>query len=506
VSGFVSLVGAGPGDPGLLTIAGKERLQQAEVVVYDRLANPALLDHAPATAERIFAGKTPEHKALTQAQINALLVEKGRQGLRVVRLKGGDPFVFGRGGEEALALVEAGVPFEVVPGVTSAVAAPAYAGVPVTHRGLASSFAVVTGHEDDDKLDGSVDWRRLATAVDTIVVLMGGAALPAVSKALIEGGRDPSTPAVSIQWGTTERQRSVRAPLSEIAAAVQEAGLGTPLMTVVGEVGSLQDQIGWFEHRPLSGKRVLVTRTRQQASTLAELLRREGAVPIELATLELVPVANDEELEAMTRDLEAGAYAWSVFTSTNAVDAVFAYFDRTGRDARAFGSSKIAALGTATANALQTRGIRADLAAADFSSNGVVEAMQDIDLTGRRVLLPRAAGGNPALVGGLKDRGARVDEVILYESQPPKEPDETILERIRWGEIGVATFASSSSVRNLATLLDGDLSGLYGATIACIGPMTAATADEYGLEVDIQPAQHTVPALVEAIKAHFQNQ
>jgi uroporphyrinogen III methyltransferase/synthase len=503
MSGFVSLVGAGPGDPGLLTIAGKERLQKAEVVVYDRLANPVLLDYAPPNAERIFAGKTPEHKALTQEQINALLVEKGQQGLRVVRLKGGDPFVFGRGGEEALALVEAGVAFEVVPGVTSAVAAPAYAGVPVTHRGLASSFAVVTGHEDDEKADSSVDWRHLATAVDTIVILMGGAALPSVSKALIKGGRDASTPAVSIQWGTTERQRSVRAPLSEIAAAVQEADLGTPLMTVVGEVGSLKDQIGWFENRPLSRKRILVTRTRQQASVLSDLLRREGAQPIELSTLELVPVASDEELEAMTSDLESGAYAWCLFTSINAVDAVFAYLDRTGRDARAFGSSRLAAIGSASAAALRTRGLRADIVARDFTSNGLVEALQDTELTGRRVLLPRAAGGNPALVSGLKDLGARVDEVVLYEAVPPSEPDEAIIERIRWGEIGIATFASSSSIRNLATLLDGDLSGLRGATIACIGPVTAATAREYDLEVQVEPAEHTIPALVEALKAHF---
>jgi uroporphyrinogen III methyltransferase/synthase len=506
MSGFVSLVGAGPGDPGLLTIAGKERLQQAEVVVYDRLANPTLLDYAPAAAERIFAGKTPEHHALTQEQINNLLVEKGLQGKRVVRLKGGDPFVFGRGGEEALALVEAGVAFEVLPGVTSAVAAPAYAGVPVTHRGLASSFAVVTGHEDDDKPDSSVNWRHLATAVDTIVVLMGGAALPSVSKALIEGGRDASTPAVSIQWGTTAQQRSVRAPLSEIADAVRDEGLGTPLLTVIGEVGSLKDQIGWFESRPLMGKRILVTRTRHQASQLSDLLRREGATPIELSTLDLVRVAGDEELEAMTADLESGAYAWSAFTSTNAVDAVFEYLDRTGRDARAFGSSKIAALGRATANALKAKGLRADLIAGDFTANGLVAAMKDIDLTGRRVLLPRAAGGNPALVSGLKERGARVDEVVLYESQPPKEPDETILERIRWGEVGIATFASSSSIRNLAALLDGDLSGLKGATIACIGPQTAATAEEFHLEVHIQPTEHTVPALVEAMKAHFSEQ
>ncbi len=305
MSGFVSLVGAGPGDPGLLTLSGRDRIAHADVVVYDRLIDPSLLDFAPDGAECVFAGKSPQRKAMTQDEINALLVKLGLEGKRVVRLKGGDPFVFGRGGEEALALVGAGVPFEVIPGVTSAVAAPAYAGVPVTHRGLASSFAVVTGHEDEDKPDASVDWRRLATAIDTIVVLMGGAALPGVARALIEGGRAADTPAVSIEWGTTTRQRSVAAPLGEIAATVREAGLGSPLLTVVGQVATLHDHLAWFESRPLFGKRVLVTRTRHQASALSDLLRREGAVPVELPALELAPVAKDDELEAMTQRLES---------------------------------------------------------------------------------------------------------------------------------------------------------------------------------------------------------
>ena len=316
MSGFVSLVGGGPGDPGLLTLAGRDRLELCDVVVYDRLIDPALLDFAPETAERIFAGKSPESKALSQDEINALLVEKGLAGKQVVRLKGGDPFVFGRGGEEALALAAAGVPFEVIPGITSAIAAPAYAGVPVTHRGLASSFAVVTGHEDEDKPDASVDWRRMATAVDTIVVLMGAAALSGVSRELVEGGRAPETPAVSIEWGTTTRQRSVTATLETLPDAVRGAGLRNPLLTVIGDVASLREHIGWFESRPLFGKRVLVTRTRSQASTLSDLLRREGAQPVELPALELQPVATDDDLEAMSRSLETREYDWCLFTST----------------------------------------------------------------------------------------------------------------------------------------------------------------------------------------------
>jgi uroporphyrinogen III methyltransferase/synthase len=501
VSGFVSLVGAGPGDPGLLTLAGRERLSRAEVVVYDRLIDPSLLDHAPETAECVFAGKSPQRKALTQDQINELLVKLGRAGKRVVRLKGGDPFVFGRGGEEALALAAAGVPFEVVPGVTSAVAAPAYAGVPVTHRGLASSFAVVTGHEDEDKPDASVDWRRLATAVDTVVVLMGGAALPGVSKALIEGGRAPETPAVSIEWGTTTRQRSVAAPLSEIAAAVRNADLGSPLLTVVGQVATLHEHLAWFESRPLFGKRVLVTRTRHQASALSELLRREGAAPVELPALDLAPVATDEQLEAMARSLEAREFDWCLFTSTNALDFVLDYLRRSERDVRAFAGCKLAALGSATAAALRANGLRPDLVASEFTSAGLLEALP-LDIGGSHFLLPRARDASD-LGGELRARGAIVHEVVLYESRVPVDTDAETLALVREGRIDVATFASSSSVRNLAALLGKDFARLHDAVVACIGPVTATTARELGLEVAVEPATHTIPALVEALKAHF---
>ena len=519
-SGFVSLVGAGPGDPGLLTVAGRDRLAEADVILYDRLANPALLRHARPDAELVFAGKSPEHKAYTQEEINQLLVDHGSAGKRVVRLKGGDPFVFGRGGEEALALAAAGVPFEVIPGVTSAIAAPAYAGVPVTHRGLASSFAVVTGHEDDEKDESAVDWRRIATAVDTIVVLMGGAALPGVARALIAGGKPATTPAVSVEWGTTTQQRSVGATLETIADSVKAAGLGTPLLTVVGEVGSLREHIGWFESRPLYGKRVLVTRTRHQASALSDLLRREGAVAIELPTLELISVARDEDLEAMTRRLEDHDYAWCLFSSANAVDFIFDYLERAGRDARLLAGCRIAALGSATADALRRRGLHADLVASEFSSAGLLKALReqephshhafalegplpDDHFAGARILIPRAEGGSPELVEGLRNSGAEVDEIPLYESRPPSEPDAEALAIVRSGAIDVATFASSSSIHNLATVLSDDFARLSTATIACIGPVTAKTAREHGLSVAIEPAEHTIPALVEALKAPF---
>jgi uroporphyrinogen III methyltransferase / synthase len=504
VSGFVSLVGAGPGDPGLLTLAGRERLQRADIVIYDRLIETSILDHAPSTAERVFAGKSALNKAMSQDEINALLVERGKAGRRVVRLKGGDPFVFGRGGEEAHALAAAGIAFEVIPGVTSAVAAPAYAGVPVTHRGLASSFAVVTGHEDEDKTELSVDWRALATSVDTIVVMMGGSALGTVASNLIDGGRQPETPAVSIEWGTTTRQRSVSAPLSGIAASVATAGLGSPLLTVIGQVAGLREHLSWFERRPLFGKRVLVTRSRTQASALAELLRAEGAVPIELPTLELRPVADDDQLESMVQQLQARKYAWCLFTSPNAFEFVFACIERSRRDARVFAGCKLAALGSATASALRSRGLLPEITAGEFTSVGLLESLP-IDIGGARVLLPRAEGGSDELTSGLKARGASVDEVVLYESAPPSRPDQDALQLLRDGRIDIATFASSSSLRNLATLLDNDIAALRRCVIACIGPVTAATAREFGLEVSVEASTHTIPALVEALKERYAN-
>jgi uroporphyrinogen III methyltransferase/synthase len=504
MSGFVSLVGAGPGDPGLLTLAGRDRLQRADVVVYDRLIAPSLLDHAPSTAERVFAGKSARNKALSQDEINALLVQRGKAGRRVVRLKGGDPFVFGRGGEEALALAAAGIPFEVVPGVTAAVAAPAYAGVPVTHRGLASSFAAVTGHEDEDKTELSVDWRALATSVDTIVVLMGGSALSTVASSLIDGGRRPETPAVSIEWGTTNKQRSVSAPLAAIAESVSGAGLGSPLLTVIGHVAELREHLSWFERRPLFGKRILVTRSRGQASALAELLRAEGAVPIELPTLELRPVADDDQLETMVQQLQARKYAWCLFTSPNAVEFVFDYVERSRRDARAFAGCKLAALGSATALTLKVRGLLPEVTAGEFTSAGLLDSLP-LDLGGAGVLLPRAEGGSQELTSGLKARGASVDEVVLYESAPPSQPDQDALQLLRDGRIDIATFASSSSLRNLATLLGDDLTALQRCVIACIGPVTAATARKLGLVVSVEPSTHTIPALVDTLKERYAN-
>jgi uroporphyrinogen III methyltransferase/synthase len=504
--GKVWLVGAGPGDPGLMTMAGAAALREAEVVVYDRLVGPDLLRLAPPEAERIYVGKEAGRHALSQEEINDLLVAKAREGRRVVRLKGGDPYVFGRGGEEAQTLVAAGIPFEVVPGVTSAVAVPAYAGIPVTHRGLATSFAVVTGHEDPTKDESGVDWAKIAGGADTLVLLMATGTLAEIARELMGHGRPPETPAAVIRWGTTPRQETVTGTLADIAEKVGAAGLSPPTIAVVGDVVRLRETLRWFDSpqaRPLFGKQVLVTRTRQQASALSERLRLEGAEPIELPALELVETADESAVAAAIERLAGGEYGWAVFTSANGVDAFFGHLCRAGRDARAFASTRLCAIGPGTAAALAERGLTADLVPEEFIAEGVVSALAEQGVAGARVLVPRAEGARPELVEGLRDLGAEVDELSLYVAAPPKEADSEGLARLRAGEVDVVTFASSSTVRNLVKLLDGDTSALAKPLIACIGPVTAATVEELlGRRPDVVASEHTIPGLVEALQEH----
>ena len=368
-SGRVSLVGAGPGDPGLITVAGRERLRRADVVVYDRLAHPALVAEAPADAERIYVGKASADHAVPQEEIGRLLVDRARAGKRVVRLKGGDPFVFGRGGEEADDLVAAGVEFDVVPGITSAIAVPAYAGIPITHRDAASSFAVVTGHEAPGKPASRIDWAALATGVDTLVFLMGRRALAEIAAQLIAEGRDPATPAAAIEWGTTPRQRTVAAPLSELADAAEAAALSPPTVIVVGDVVALRERLRWYDDRPLFGKRVLVTRTRAQAGKLSSALWDAGAEPIEFPAIEIVPRDLAPAVAAATR-LAAGHYDWAVFTSANGVAAFWRAVEAAGLDARAFGGVRLAAIGPATVDALAAHGLRTDVVPGSLRRRG----------------------------------------------------------------------------------------------------------------------------------------
>jgi len=500
---LVSLVGAGPGDPSLITIGGAARLAEADVIVYDRLANPALLAHARAGAERIYAGKEPDRHALTQEQINALLVEHGLAGRRVVRLKGGDPFVFGRGGEEAEALAAAGVPFEVIPGVTSAIAAPAYAGIPVTHRGLASSFAVVTAHEDPAKDASSIDWARLAMGVDTLVFLMGVERLPQIAARLIEHGRAASTPVAVIEWGTLPRQRVVAGTLENIAAAVRDAGVGAPAVTVVGEVVRLRDGLRWFDTRPLFGVRVLVTRTRDQASELSRALAAQGAEPVELPTIDIVASYDARAVASAIEDLRTSAYAWVIFTSGNAITEFLAHMRAAELDTRGFGRAQIAVVGPGTERALASHGLRADAVPAEYVAEGLLDVLTSRVMRGQRVLLPRAEGARPLIVDGLEARGARVDDLTLYRSDVPSSPDAEGLRRLRAGEIDVVTFASSSAVRNLVEMLGGDIAPLRKTLIAAIGPITAQAVRDAGLDVGVTAEEYSIDGLVAALVARF---
>lgn len=481
----VYLVGAGPGDPGLITARGLELLHGAEVVVYDRLASSALVDAVPESAVRIDVGKRPGEAPVEQDEINAILIEHGRAGARVVRLKGGDPFVFGRGGEEAEALADAGVPFEVVPGVTSAVAAPAYAGIPVTHRGLSTHFTVVTGHEDPSKGRTDVDWEALARAGGTLVILMGVGNLDEIAKRLVAGGLSDETPVAAVQWGTRPEQRTVRATLGTITAA----GVSSPSAIVVGEVAGLD--LGWFEHRPLFGRSVVVTRAREQASALRARLEGLGAEVIELPSIEIRPV------DFVVPDV--AAYRWLVFTSVNGVAA---FFERglgpRGLDARALAGASVAAIGPGTAEALERYGIRVDLVPDRFVAESLVEVFPE-PVGDERVLIPRAAVARDALPDGLVAKGYVVDVLAVYETvRATPDPDQ--VERVRRGEVDALTFTSSSTVRNLVEVLGGPPPP--GPVIACIGPVTAETARECGLEVSVEAGEHTIDGLVAALVSH----
>ena len=501
--GHVWLVGGGPGDPAYVTLAGLDALRQAQVVLYDRLAPIELLDECPRDTLLIDAGKAVGRQALTQAQTNATIVEHALAGKRVVRLKGGDPFVFGRGGEEAEACANAGVPCTVISGITSAIGGLAAAGIPITHRGVAASFAVVTGHEDPSRSEEGVHWDKLATAVDTIVVLMGVGNLDRIVSQLVEAGRNPETPCAVVQAATRPEQRVVEAPLRAIAQVALDAHIEAPALFVIGDVVSVRSKIASSSRGSLAAKRVLITRTRAQASTLAESLRAEGARPILLPALEIQRRADPAAVAAAVTKLRAGGYQWAVFTSENAVQVFLDTLTEHEVDARAFAGVSVCAIGAATAAALLARGLRADLVAADASGDGMLDALLGAGAAGTSVLLPRAEGGRAVLPDGLRAAGATVDEVTLYLAAPPAEAPAGALALIRAGQIDAVTFTSSSTVRNLATLLGGDLSSLRSAVIACIGPQTAQAAEEAGLPPTVVASDASVHGLVDALRAHF---
>jgi uroporphyrinogen III methyltransferase/synthase len=502
--GKVYLVGAGPGDSKLLTLRGKECLEQAHVVLYDYLANPALLSHAPERAERVYVGRRGKGKYPPQTEINRLLIERAREGKVVVRLKGGDPFVFGRGGEEAEVLASAGIEFEVVPGVTAALAAPAYAGIPVTHRTLASTVTIVTGHEDPEKPSTELEWPNLAGSHGTLVFLMGVKNLAVIVANLMAGGRPASTPAAVIRWGTRASQQTIAGTLADIVEKTRAAKIEPPAVIVVGEVVRLRQQLNWFERRPLFGKRVLMTRAKDQAGELAVLLAGYGAEPIEAPTIEIAQPADWTPVDRAIDDIRA--YDWVIFTSVNGVSRFMMRMRARGRDARALAGCRLCCIGPRTAQELERFGLTADSIPADYQAEGVLATLGDRDLTDARVLIPRAEVARELLPDELRARGARVDVVSVYRTILPSGDDHEWRRQLAEGQVHAVTFTSSSTVRNFVELLggvDGAKASLQGVAIACIGPITARTVEEHGLAVAIMPAENTVPALVEAIVHYY---
>lgn len=498
--GVVSLVGAGPGDPGLITVKGLQRLQEADVVAYDRLVDSRLLEEAREDAELIDVGKQAGEGGSGQRSIHTILIDKAREGKRVVRLKGGDPFVFGRGGEEAQVLSMAGIPFEVVPGVSSAVAAPAYAGIPLTHRDAASSFTVVSAVEDAAKMKLGIPWDTLTRTGGTLVVMMGWGALPRVTERLLGEGMPPSMPAAVVRWGTEPYQQTVVGNLGNIVERAQAAELGPPVVVIIGRVVALRQEIGWFEGKALFGKRVLVTRSRMQASVLSRMLSDEGAEAIEVPTIEIAPPEDFSDLDEAIRNLSG--FQWIVFTSVNGVDAFFNRLNNFGMDTRALGGSRVCAIGPVTAKALEHRGVVPDFTPARYTTERLVQGLSERGVSGAKVLMPRTNIVPEDAARALEKLGAQVHQPVAYRTLKPSGSAEKARELLAHGKIDIVTFTSSSTVQNLLELLDGDPSLLQNVLIACIGPVTARKARDLGLKVDVTARRHTVAGLVEALRDH----
>lgn len=503
--GIASLVGAGPGDPGLLTLRAKQLLERAEVVIYDYLCNPEILRWAAPGAEVIYAGKSGGDHTLTQDRINALIVDRVRAGRRVVRLKGGDPFVFGRGGEEAEELVAAGLPFEIVPGISSAIAAPAYAGIPVTHRAHASSFTVLTGHEEPGKEESALGWEALAKIPGTKVILMGVERLRSITERFVVQGADPALPIALIRWGTWGRQETLAATLGTIADLAEARGFKAPAVAVLGGVAGLRARLNWFETRPLFGRRVVVTRTRSQASALAEGLRELGADVLEIPTIRIEPQPFAVERQALAASHRfAEAYDWLVFTSPNGVEIFLERFLAAAGDLRALGAARIAAVGPATAAKVRERGLAVALQPRDFTAESLAAAFAPDAVGGKRFCLPRGNLAEPGLVEHLRRLGGAVDEWTVYHTVPETgEAEGRNGARARFRAEGAhwITFASSSAAEGWYRLGLVPDAGMPEPKIASIGPVTSRAVAALGKKVDLEAAEHTIPGLLASLLA-----
>ncbi len=501
--GKVFLIGAGPGDPGLLTIKAKECIETADVVVYDYLASPYLLEYARKDAEIIYVGKKGGDHTLTQDKINLLLVDKAKEGKNVARLKGGDPFVFGRGGEEAQELLEDGISYEVIPGVTSAISAPAYAGIPITHRDHTSFVSFITGHEKPGKKESRMQWDIFAKSDATLVFLMGVKNLANIVKNLVENGKPADTPVALVRWGTTTRQQTVTGTLETIVQVVKEAGLKSPAIIVVGHVVSLREELAWFDKKPLFGRRIVITRARAQASGLVAELNRLGAQCIEIPTIRIAPPKDITPMETAIDNLSK--YQWLVFTSVNGVKFFFDTLFAKGKDVRALGHLKFACIGPVTKERLADYGIVSDILPETYRAESVVDAFADVAISGKQVLLPRAKKARTVLPEELTKMGAQVDEVTAYETELTDEGKDTLIDMLKDNAIDAVTFTSSSTVSNFMSLLENEegLDLLKDVTLASIGPITSDTARSLGLEPTIEADPYTIPGLIDALLTHY---
>ena len=497
--GICHLAGAGPGDLGLVTLRVKELVEQAEVIVYDYLCNPEILRWARADAEIIYAGKKAGAHTLRQEEIEDRLVEKTRAGKRVLRLKGGDPFLFGRGGEEAEALVKAKLKFEIVPGVSSALAAPAYAGIPVTHRDHTAQLTIFTGHEDPTKTESSLDFAQLAATPGTKVMLMGVERIGAITAKLLEHGTAKTLPVALVRWGTTGRQQTLRGTLGDIAAKVEAAGFKAPAVAVFGEVVGLRDKLNWFETRPLFGKRIVVTRTRHQAGALSGALRALGADVFELPTIRIEPPKDLFEFGQLVQD--AHTYDWVVFTSPNGVNAFFEMFYKIFNDAREIGGVRIAAIGPATAARVREFHLHVDLQPEEYVAESVVKTFQkECTVENLRILLVRPEQARDVLPLALTKLGAIVDEAIAYRTVPETEDVSGGIARFREEGADLITFTSSSTVENFLAL---KLPLPAGLKTASIGPITSQTMRDHGLAVDVEAKEFDIPGLATAVRDFY---
>jgi len=499
----VYLVGAGPGDPGLMTVRGRELLATCDAIVYDALVNPQIIERSrlgrATDVERIFVGKRGGAPSMEQSAITAILVRLALDGKHVVRLKGGDPFVFGRGGEEAVALAQAGIDFEIVPGITAGVAAPAYAGIPVTHRGVATSVTFITGHEDPGKDKDQTDWAALARAGGTLVLYMGVSRLGKIADALIAGGRPRSTPAALIEWGTYPHQRTVTATLETLSAVAAREKVIAPSIAVVGDVVALREEIGWFDRRPLFGRTIVVTRAREQQSQLRAWLEAAGAMVIEAPAIRIEPL-DQAPLRSALADI--ARYQWLVVTSRNAVELFWSALRELGLDARALAATKLCAVGPATADALLAHGLAVDVVPERYVAEGVIDKLRDRDdVRGARVLFARAAGARELLPATLREMGATVDEVEIYAAVPDLSGLDTLRDAVDAGRVDLVTFTSASTVRYFVEALGAERArSMRGASM---GPITSDAARTLGVPIVVEAPESTIASLVGAIVGHF---